>query len=445
MPPKSFNPERAMKMKPVSLSPKTTTKISSIKDLQSEIEKIRSDNEQIAKQIEQYEKESLDMIAEYRLKIDMKTTTMNAHKKKSEVLRGETENKKKDLIAQNEKEKKKIRDENDEISRKIVDSEKSLQTINEFEKNKMQISEKIHNLESDIEKLKRNTEDEIEEIIKETAAVEARANELNKIRLEEKKNEQYIAEINSDDQAKLMHIQRRFNLESDLQSLKQMQSKYEVKIKERENHNAKLRETIEQLKHTQLITDSAEQSRQITALQKELQQARSQLKQSSEKSKQERQEAEKKRNEEAKKMELGLKHQQDLLDHKLQQIAALRELCFTVLSYRSQLEAEFITVLGEVIYEVAQRENPDAVLSQSRATRKLSMTSSSASSAEGSVRAPIKGKEISINHTLALFTMEDRITVLQRFIDRVQGTVDQKTGREMTPTLNLDVEENPEQ
>ena len=123
-------------------------------------------------------------------------------------------------------------------------------------------------------------------------------------------------------------------------------------------------------------------------------------------------------------MELNFKLHQDMLDHKLQQISALKKYTEKVLKYRSFLEAEFITVLGEIIYEVAQRENPDVKLMQSRATRKLSMASSNAESVPESARTESKMKEISINHTLAQFTMEDRMAVLQRFIERVQSTVD---------------------
>ena len=39
-----------------------------------------------------------------------------------------------------------------------------------------------------------------------------------------------------------------------------------------------------------------------------------------------------------------------------------------------------------------------------------------------------KAKEISINHILARFTLEDRFTVLQRFMDRVHGEVDDDGG-----------------
>ena len=52
------------------------------------------------------------------------------------------------------------------------------------------------------------------------------------------------------------------------------------------------------------------------------------------------------------------------------------------------------------------------------------MDSSNNESVPESARTESKMKEISINHNLAQFTMEDRMTVLERFIERVQSTVD---------------------
>ena len=429
MAPKKFNPEKLMKQKPVSFGSNISGKMSTIKELQSEIEKIKNQNSEIQKQIEKYEAESLETIKKYREIIDAKTTDMNDRKNKAEKLRAETEQKKRELLDENERAKENVRIENDKICDEIKTIEQALQVIHDFEQNKQKILDSIQHFEDQIETTKKTTEDEIEKTKMNNAAAEARFISQNEIELENAKNKIYAQLIASTDQAVLLHIQRRNNLDSDLRSLEEMREKYKSKIDDREKQNAKLRETIEQLHRDQLIDESAQQRKQIATLKKELDETRRQLKENSAKTKMEHEEQDAKRAEEANKMELSLRLQQDQLDHKLQQISALRELTLTVLSYRSQLEAEFITVLGEVIYEVAQRENPGVQMGQSRATRKLSLTSLANTSALGTVRAAPKGKEVSINHTLSQFTMEDRILVLQRFIDRVQASVEEKTER----------------
>lgn len=426
MAPKKFNPEKLMKQKPISLGNNIGGKISVVKELQSEIEKIKKQNSEIQKQIEEYESESLETIKKYREIIDAKTTDMNDRKNKAERLRAETEQKKRELLDENEKAKENVRIENDKVCEDIKTIEQALQVIHDFEQNKQKILDSIHHFENQIETTKRTTEDEIEKTKANNAAAEARFISQNEIELENAKNKIYAQLIASTDQAILLHIQRRNNLDTDLRSLEEMREKYKSKIDDREKQNARLKDTIEQLHKDQLIDESAQQRKQIATLKKELNESRRQLIENSEKAKIEYEEQETKRAEEANKMELSLRLQQDQLDHKLQQISALRELALTVLSYRSQLEAEFITVLGEVIYEVAQRENPGVQISQSRATRKLVSTSLTNSAASGTLKNVQKGKEVSINHTLSQFTMEDRIMVLQRFIDRVQASVDEK-------------------
>ena len=427
MPPKKFNPEKLMKTKPVSLGISIGQKMSAIKVLQTEIAQIKKQNDGLKNEINEMEGKSITVIKKYREEIDAKTTEMNDLKNKALKLREETKAKIQDMYKRNEEAKENVSKENELILQKIADTEKQLGIITEFEQNKQKIQADIEEYEQKIDQKKKSTEDQIEKDKKDNEEAEARILQENQQRLESEKNKFYTQLISTADQAVLLHIQRRNNLDSDLRSLEEMRLKYLGKIDECQKKNEKLRETIEQLHRDKLIDESAEQSKQIATLQKEINDTKAQLKDIAKKTKEEHQDLQKKRSDEAEEMDLKLREQQDLLDHKLQQISSLRELTLVVLSYRSQLEAEFITVLGEVIYEVAQRENPGITLSQSRATRKLSMSNSAASSAASTVRsrAP-KGKEISINHTLAQFTMEDRLTVLQRFMERVQNSVEGK-------------------
>lgn len=426
MPPKKFNPEKLMKQKPVALGNIVGLKMNAIKEVESDIKRMKEENIKIQQQIDKYEAESIEVIKEYREQIDAKTTTMNELKNKAQKLREETKAKIQELYKENEKAKQNVSKENDNILEQIAETEKKMQVILEFEQNKQKILDRIQSYDDQIEQSKKTTADEIEKDKQDNIEAEARVRQENEIKLENEKNKFYALQISTADQAVLLHIQRRNNLDSDLRSLEEMRQKYLGKIDDVEKKNAKLRETIEQLHRDQLIEESADQSKQIAALQKEIAASRAQLKEMTAKTKQEHEQQDNQRKAEAEDMDLQLRQQQDLLDHKLQQIASLRELTLTVLSYRSQLEAEFITVLGEVIYEVAQRENPGVQLMQTRATRKLMMTNSGNTSAASMRRKETGGKEISISHTLAQFTMEDRMTVLTRFMERVQNSVEGK-------------------
>lgn len=414
------------KSKPVDLGNIIGLKKNAIKEAEQDIEKLKAYNKNLNEQIAKYDADSIEVIAKYRKEIDAKTATMNELINKAQKLREETKAKIKELYDENDKAKQNVSKENDNILEQIAETEKKMQVILEFEQNKQKILDRIQSYDDQIEQSKKTTADEIEKDKQDNIEAEARVRQENEIKLENEKNKFYALQISTADQAVLLHIQRRNNLDSDLRSLEEMRQKYLGKIDDCEKKNAKLRETIEQLHRDQLIEESADQSKQIAALQKEIANSRAQLKEMTLKTKQEHEQADNQRKAEAEDMDLQLRQQQDLLDHKLQQIAALRELTLTVLSYRSQLEAEFITVLGEVIYEVAQRENPGVPLMQTRATRKLMLTSSGNTSAASTRAKEQTGKEISISHTLSQFTMEDRITVLTRFMERVQNSVEGK-------------------
>ena len=437
MPPKKFNPEKLMKSKPVSLGLNIGQKMSAIKRLQNEIKEMQKQNESLQKQIDEFEEASITTIKHYREQIDSKTTQMNELKNKALKLKEETNAKIQEMYDANEKAKDDVSKENEEVLKKIEATEKQMGIILEFEQNKQSIQAEIEDYELKIDQKKKSTEDQIEKDKKDNEEAEQRIHQENKQKLENEKNKYYMQLIATTDQASLNNIQKRNNLDSDLRSLEEMHQKYSSKIQDCEKKNNKLRDTIEQLHRDQLIDESAEQSKQIAALQKEIADTKVQLKEMAKKAKDEHEEQTKKRKEEAEEMELKIKEQQDLLDHKLQQIASLRELTLVVLSYRSQLEAEFITVLGEVIYEVAQRENPGVALTQSRATRKLSMTNSAASSAASSVRGRQKGKEININSILSKFTKEDRLSVLQRFMEAVQTSVENKSETDLSQRSTL--------
>jgi hypothetical protein len=52
----------------------------------------------------------------------------------------------------------------------------------------------------------------------------------------------------------------------------------------------------------------------------------------------------------------------------------------------------------------------------------------------------VRNKDFSVTHVLAKFTVEDRGSVLQRFMDRVHGEVE-KNERTLSPLLSDDGEE----
>jgi hypothetical protein len=325
------------------------------------------------------------------------------------------------------------------VCREIEQFEAQLEVIRKFEKDKDAIAQDILVKETNIEEEKRKHEKEKETTRKTTQDLLERSAKQNEEQLEREKEEYYDHLLRTTDQAILLHIQRRNNYENDMMSLRDMYDDYSEKIKARRDGNAKLHETIEQLKSAELINRSADQRQQICNLRRELAASREQLRQLQDKTKRDRDTAEQQRQDEANKMELTLKLQQDQLDHKLQQIAALRELTLRVLSYRSQLEAEFITVLGEMIYEVAQRENPGQRPLQTKTTRKLAL-STTASSTSQTPTVAVRNKDFSVTHVLAKFTVEDRGSVLQRFMDRVHGEVE-KNERMLSPLSSEDGEE----
>lgn len=438
--------------KPVSFPQEVGNKCSTIEELRKEISHIEKENEEIQKQINDYEKSSLDDIQQYRATIDTQTSTINAIKHKIEDVYTEMNRKKKQLRDDNEAKKDAISQEKAEVEKDIDTLSAQLEVIRKFEEEKEAIAAEIQAKEAAIEEKKKEFEESKIQTEKATKDLIERGLKANEEAIEKCKEDYYDELLSNTDQAILLHIQRRNNYENDMLSLQEMFRDYTEKIQSREEANAKLRETIESLKRDELIKRSADQRQNITALKREVKNSKAQLNELIEKSKAVIEQSEKDREEEAKKMELSLKYQQDKLDHKLQQIAALRELTLTVLSFRSQLEAEFITVLGEKIYEVAREKNPDQRV-ESRATRKLTLsTPSSASSVNGSSRIPKVGEmnstrkplpklnsQISINHILAQFTLEDRINVLQRFMNRVHGEAEEEV-RMDTPILNDDSE-----
>lgn len=417
--------------KPVVVSPDVGDRANAIAALRKECEKIKRENEELQRKIDSYEDDSIKTIEQYRTEIDDRTLKTNETIHQIEGVIQEKDDLIKKMHDDNEAKKQQVYAEDAQICSEIEDCKTKLEIIRKFEEDKESIQQEINRKEQSIEDEKRNFEEMIETAKKTTQDLFERNAKQNEENLEKEKENYYDFLLRTTDPAVLLHIQRRNSYENDLLDLRDMYSDYTEKIASRRIANAKLRETIKQLKRDELIQRSAEQRKNISALRKEISVTKDQLKNMNSKFKEEREKNEKEWQEEASKLEIALKHQQDQLDHKLQQISALRELTLTVLSYRSQLEAEFITVLGEMIYEVAQRENPGQKMLQSRATRRLSMSSSSQES-----RAPrqLKAKEISINHTLARFTLEDRFTVLQRFMDRVHGEVEDSE-RVMSPLL----------
>ena len=411
---------------------------SAVEELRKEIDQLEEANEILRKEIKQFEDDSLSDIQSYRTTIDGQTSTVNKIKHKIEDVINEMNNKMQQLRDENEAKKDGISQEKAEVEKEIEQLTEQLEIVRQFEIDKDSIASEIRAKELAIEEKKKEFEESKNQTEKATKDLIERGQKANEDELVRFKENYYDELLSNTDPAILLHIQRRNNYENDLLSLQEMFKDYSEKIEAREQQNNKLRETIQSLKRDELIKRSADQRQNINTLKKEVAQSKQQLNEIIAKSKVTLEQNEKEREEEAKKMEKSLKDQQNNLDHKLQQIAALRELTLTVLSYRSQLEAEFITVLGEKIYEVAREMNPDQRI-ESRATRKLSMASSSASSM-GSRMLTSKTKarnQISINHVLAQFTLEDRIDVLQRFMSRVHGEVDENT-RADSPILNGD-------
>lgn len=406
--------------KPVVVAPDVGDRANTIAELHKECEKITRENEEIQKKIQQFEEDSLKMIERYRGEIDDRTLKTNETIHQIEDLRQDTADLIKKMSDDNEAKKRELFQEDAEICREIEECTTHLGIIKKFEEDKESIAQEIQKKEQSIEDEKRNFEELIETAKKTTQDLFERNAKQNEESLEKEKENYYEYLLRTTDPDVLLHIQRRNSYENDMLTLREMFAEYTEKIASRKTANAKLRETIKQLKRDELINRSAEQRKNVTTLRKEVNTAKEQLKTMQAKFKQERVKNEKEWQDEASKIEVALKHQQDQLDHKLQQITALRDLTLTVLSYRSQLEAEFITVLGEMIYEVGQRENPGQTMLQSRATRRLAMTSTGSRPQTGNRKA----KEISINHILARFTLEDRFAVLQRFMDRVHGEVE---------------------
>ena len=421
--------------KPVIVAPDVGDRANSIAELHKECEKITRENEEIQAKIRQYEEDSLKMIEKYRGEIDDRTLKTNETIHQIEDLHQETADIIKKMNDDNEAKKQQVYQEDAEICSEIDACTTHLGIIKKFEEEKESIAQEIQKKEQSIEDEKRNFEDMIETAKRTTQDLFERNAKQNEETLEKEKENYYDYLLRTTDPAVLLHIQRRNSYENDLLTLKEMHSEFAVKIESRKAANEKLRRTIKELSRGDVIKRSAEQRKNINALRKDVATAKEQIKTMQSRYKQDRDKNEKEWQEESGKIDIALKHQQDQLDHKLQQISALRELTLTVLSYRSQLEAEFITVLGEMIYEVGQRENPGQTMLQSRATRRLANTAGK--TAKGTRNS--KAKEISINHILARFTLEDRFTVLQRFMDRVHGEVDDDD-RNMSQVLEEETE-----
>ena len=423
--------------KPVVVSPDVGDRANTIAALRKDCEKMRRENAEIQRKIDEFENDSIKTIQQYRTEIDDRTLKTNETIHQIEGVIQDKNDLIKKMHDDNEEKKRQVFAQDAEICAEIDSCKTQLDVIRKFEEDKDSIAQEIARKEQSIEDEKRNFEEMIETAKKTTQDLFERNAKQNEESLEKEKENYYDYLLRTTDPAVLLHIQRRNSYENDLLDLQDMYTEFSEKIASRKSANAKLRQTIKQLKGEDLIQRSAEQRKSIAALRKEIAVTKDQLKNMQSKFKGEREKNEKEWQEEANKIEVALKYQQDQLDHKLQQISALRELTLTVLSYRSQLEAEFITVLGEMIYEVAQRENPGQKMLQSRATRRLSMSSTSSQASRGPRQ--LKAKEISINHTLARFTLEDRFTVLQRFMDRVHGEVDD-SDRVMSPLLQEDEE-----
>jgi hypothetical protein len=428
--------KQGLPFRPVTLPPDIGNKANCIDQISRECQKIQSDNMILTQQIQSYERDSIVSIRQYRAEIDERSTKTHEVLHQIEALFEEMRGNAAQIRAENEKAKEIVAQEDATIRQEIETCQAQLEVIRKFEEDKESISKDIMLKEQSIEDEKRRHDQDKERAKKTTHDLFERNAKQNEETLEREKEGYYDHLLRTTDQAILLHIQRRNNYESDLLSLRDMYQDYTEKIQARKEGNAKLRETIEQLKSKELIDKSAEQRKEISDLRREVSVSREQLKALQAKVNAEKEARDKEREDETKRMELSLKLQQDQLDHKLQQISALRELTLKVLKFRSQLEAEFITVLGEMIYEVSQRNDPAHRTGPSRATRKLSMSSSS----EGSQMVePVKGSAISITHALAQFTVEDRIAVLERFMERVHGEVDENE-RQMSPLLNEEAE-----
>jgi DNA repair exonuclease SbcCD ATPase subunit len=423
--------------KPIVVPPEIGNKANFIEQIRNECAKIKRDNDEYRAKIEKYEQDSIKMIKQYRAEIDERSSKTHETIHQIEDLYEERNEVIAKLRSDNEKAKKQVYEEDAEVCREIEEYKAQLEVIRKFEEDRPSIQEDIELKEQSIEQEKRSHEAAVETTKKTTQDLLERNAKQNEETLEKEKEAYYDHLLRTTDQAILLHIQRRHNYENDLLSLRDMYQDYTAKIESRKEGNERLRETIESLRSKELIDRSADQRHTIAELRSEVNSAKDALKALQAKTKKDIESGEAQRKEETRKVELALKLQQDQLDHKLQQIASLRELTLTVLSYRSQLEAEFITVLGETIYDVAQRENPGQKFVQSTATRKLSLSSSSS---DTSVRGDtLKRKELSINHTLAQFTLDDRYAVLQKFMDRVHGEVE-ANDRLMSPLLNDDGE-----
>lgn len=240
---------------------------------------------------------------------------------------------------------------------------------------------------------------------------EKRILKQNEEELERAKEDIYAKLIDSTDQSKLLHIQRRNNLDNDLLSLQNMYTEYLDKIQKRKEANEQLTETIAQLRKDELIEASATDNHEIQTLKSEIHSNEKAISQFNKKVEKDRVVTDQDRKEEIRQLELSLKQQQDNLDHKIQQINSIRELTSNVLAYRSQLEYEFLMVLGESIYEVSSRVESDTA---------TFLTSAKITQSSSSSRSLAANKRISVPYVLSQFTTEDRVNVLQRFLDKVQ-------------------------
>jgi hypothetical protein len=420
----------------ITLPPEIGNKASTVEQLSNECHKMQRDNAELQAKIASYEQDSIKVIEQYRAEIDERSSKTHEVYHQIEGLYEDKRLTIEKMRAENEKAKERVYQEDALICKEIEIMSAQLEVIRKFEEEREAIANDIASKEQSIEDEKRSHEAEKERLKKTTHDLLERTAKLCEDTLEREKEEYYDHLLRTTDQAILLHIQRRNNYENDLLSLREMYQDYTEKIQARREGNSKLRETIEQLKSGELINRSADQRKTISDLRQDLAASRDQLKLLQTKSKKDRETRDKERADEVTRMELSLKLQQDQLDHKLQQIAGLRDLTLRVLCFRSQLEAEFITVLGEVIYEVSQRENPGQTSLQSVATRKLSMTATE----DQRGAAAFRQNTFSISHVLAQFTIEDRYRVVQRFMDRVHGELaehDQQQAEQAENTENL--------
>ncbi|KAH0792764.1 hypothetical protein GPJ56_003387 [Histomonas meleagridis] len=413
--------------KPVYLSPDLGNKCSTIEELIAEIKSLEESNSVLQEQVENYDKESLNTIKEYRTQIDQKTTEINTFKHQIDKLYVDKDKKIQELREESSANKSLISQEDSEVCSEIDEIQHKLETIKKFEEDKEKIQKEIQDKENEIEQEKQNFENNIEMVKKTTENLLSRYASETERSLNDFKTQYYEHLLKTTDQSVLLHIQRRNDYENDLQSLQMMYNEYQEKIRDCEENNRKRREAIAKLKQEDVINQSAEQHQSISSLRKEIANAKQQLKDLQQKANTTQKQNEEIRSEESNKLDLAIRLQQDKLDQKLQQIDALRELTLTVLSYRSQLEAEFITVLGEVIYEVRQRDKSRNT-SHENTQRKLTFSSSSSAllsrrSNSYRERRTSINNGLTISHTLSQFTMEDRLLVIQRFMERVNGFV----------------------